>query len=84
MLGIRAATSEDDLSKLKPIPRHFKTHHNCNAVLLQVWGIDRVLQDKRGGDWKRVLAQKEVRWIYTLNTMTLDGLNDSLSYASFL
>lgn len=83
-LGIKAAALEDDLAKLKPIPRHFKAHHNCNPELLRVKGIDRVLQDKRGRDWKRILAQEEVKWIYTLQTMAPLGLNDALSFKPFL
>lgn len=84
MLGIRAAYAENDLMKLKPIPRHFKRLHNCDASLLQIRGIDVVLQGKRGGDFKTILAQREVVWIVTLDTMTPMGLNEALSFVPFL
>lgn len=69
VLGIKTARDENDLMKLKPIPHHFKTHHDCDSDLLRVRRIDRVLQDKRGGDWKKILAQSKVKWISILNTM---------------
>ncbi|CAJ0937721.1 unnamed protein product [Ranitomeya imitator] len=40
------AGEADELSLLKPLPRHFKSHHNCNANLLKVTGI-KVFVEKR-------------------------------------
>lgn len=84
ILGIEAARQVQDESDLKTIPRHFRQYHNCDSTLLRFKAIDRVLYQRRGGNWKKVLAQKEIRWIYELNTCTPYGLNESASFAPFL
>lgn len=62
VLGITAAREETDLNILKPIPRHFKLHHDCDARGLRVRGIDREIIGARGGNWKRILALRESKW----------------------
>lgn len=84
VLSIKAAHEEMDLEKLKPIARHFKIHHACKPEFLKVRGIDRILLDKRGGDWRKKLAQCETKWIYTLNTVAPAGLNEAFNFAAFL
>ncbi|CAJ0932051.1 unnamed protein product [Ranitomeya imitator] len=74
----------EDISTLKPVPRHFRTKHECNAKLLKVIGIDRVRIGQRGGDWRKNLAQLEARWISKINSVQPYGLNEILSFASFL
>ncbi|CAJ0915951.1 unnamed protein product [Ranitomeya imitator] len=74
---ITNAEGIDDLSLLKPIPRHFKSHHNCNTKLLRVIGIDKVYVDQRGGNWRKTLAQMEARWISKINSVQPCGLNES-------
>ncbi|CAJ0950363.1 unnamed protein product [Ranitomeya imitator] len=81
---IRAARTATDDSDLKALPRHFKLFHDCDAGTLQVRGIDYVHLGVRGGNYKKVLAQREAAWIVRLNTMTPTGLNESLSFSSFL
>lgn len=46
--SIQAAATAEDITLLKPIPRHFKATHNCVSSLLKVWGIDRTTQYPRG------------------------------------
>lgn len=83
-LGIEAAKQVSSIFELKTIPQHFKEFHGCDYKLLRFKGIDRVLYNKRGGDWKKILAQKEARWIHTLNTVTPNGHNECLSFVLFL
>ncbi|CAJ0927825.1 unnamed protein product [Ranitomeya imitator] len=81
---ITNAEGIDDLSLLIPVPRHFKSHHNCNAKLLRVIGIDNVYVDQREGNWRKTLAQMEARWISKINSVQPCGLNEVLSFAPFL
>lgn len=83
-LGIIAARDEEDLNMLKPVPRHFKIQHDCDPKKLRVRGIDRVLFGQRGGDWKWILAQRETKWVYTLDTMVPRGLNDHMGFIPFI
>lgn len=84
VLGIQSAATESDIQSLKPIPRHFKSRHNCDPTLLRVWGIDQILPNPRGGNIKKILAQKEAQWIFRLDTVQPKGLNENLSFSSFL
>lgn len=84
VLGIIAAKDVEDITSLKPIPRHFRMAHNCDAKSLRVWGIDRILSNLRGGNIKKILAQREAQWIFKLDTVSPRGLNEHLSYAPFL
>ncbi|CAJ0923661.1 unnamed protein product [Ranitomeya imitator] len=84
VLDIEGARMAEDPLRLQPIPRHFKALHGCDPSGLRIKGIDRVFIGQRGGNWKRMLAQREARWIYKLDTIMPLGLNDHNSYAPFL
>lgn len=84
VLGFMLAKVENFVTRLKIIPMHFKIHHDCDLTAFCVRGIDRVLIRPRGGDWKKILAQRETKWIYMLNTVTLFGINEDNSFAPFL
>ncbi|CAJ0966979.1 unnamed protein product [Ranitomeya imitator] len=84
ILDIEKAATEEDSYNLKPIPRHFKSLHKCDPTGLMVKGIDRIFIGPRGGNWKRLLAQRESKWIHKLNTITPYGLNDHNSFVPFL
>ncbi|CAJ0967399.1 unnamed protein product [Ranitomeya imitator] len=81
---IKAAKEVEALEDLKPIPKHFRKHHNCNPRDLRVWGIEKIHTGIRGGDTKQKLAQRECRWIAVLHTLAPAGLNEQLSFSSFL
>ncbi|CAJ0966697.1 unnamed protein product [Ranitomeya imitator] len=83
MRDIRNAVSVHDITTLKTLPKHFKSHHGSNPKWLRVRGIDRVQAGIRGGDYKKELLKREARWIVSLNTTTPRGLNESLSFKSF-
>lgn len=84
VLSIIKSRNEVDLTRLTPIAKHFKNTHGCDPKGLKVRGIDRILMNNRGGCCKKPVAQCETRWIYTLNTLAPNGLNDHLSFAPFL
>ncbi|XP_069613347.1 uncharacterized protein [Ranitomeya imitator] len=81
---IKAAREVEDIENLKPIPKHFRKYHKCNPSDLKVWGIERIHTGIRGGDAKQKLAQCECRWIAILHTLAPAGLNEQLSFSSFL
>lgn len=60
---------------LKPIPRHFKKHHDCNASVLKKKGIDNLNLDGRGGNLKQKLAQLEAWWIIKIYCLQPKGLS---------
>ncbi|CAJ0966394.1 unnamed protein product [Ranitomeya imitator] len=68
---------------LKLIARHFFDIHGCNPKGLSVRGIDHVYMGIRGGNLKQKLLQKETRWIVTLDTLSPNGLNETISFKSF-
>ncbi|XP_056425428.1 uncharacterized protein LOC130367072 [Hyla sarda] len=78
VLDIQAAKNETDIVQLKSIPRHFREKHECNSSLLRFRGIDHVTIGPRQGNWPRILAQHETRWIFRLGTMAPQGLNEVL------
>ncbi|XP_056423852.1 uncharacterized protein LOC130362821 [Hyla sarda] len=84
ILDINAAANETNLQSLKTLPRHFKLKHNSDATLLKFIGIDHVPVGIRGGQWKKLVAQRETRWIFRLDTLVPHGLNEINSYAPFL
>ncbi|XP_056416138.1 uncharacterized protein LOC130357468 [Hyla sarda] len=76
ILDINAAANETNLQSLKTLPRHFKLKHNSDATLLKFIGIDHVPVGIRGGQWKKLVAQRETRWIFRLDTLVPHGLNE--------
>ncbi|CAJ0944899.1 unnamed protein product [Ranitomeya imitator] len=84
VLGITAAAGILDPSGLKTIPRHFFLHHNCDATLLKIRGIDTIETNIRGGKISQHLAQLESRWIWRLGTLHPKGLNEQISFVPFL
>ncbi|KAG8562436.1 hypothetical protein GDO81_015677 [Engystomops pustulosus] len=57
------------------LPDHFsKNHHHVSQLWFRI--IDGVPRPRRGGDRERTLKQLELRWIYELNTLEPNGLNN--------
>lgn len=50
---------------------------------LRIRDMDCVLINSRGGDWKRTLAQRDVHWIFRLNTVTPNALNVWVLFHSY-
>lgn len=80
--------------------RHIRSMKTCNQELplgRNVWDVhqgkfpnirflilDRVHPSGRGGDWDKVLPQRETRWMVFLRATSPPGLNNSVSYHPFL
>ncbi|XP_073508111.1 uncharacterized protein [Phyllobates terribilis] len=84
VLDIIASKTQDNIEELKTIPRHFKLEHGSNPKSLKVRGIEHVQFGIRGGDIRKILAQRECKWIYVLGTRAPMGLNEAFSFSPFL
>ena len=66
------------------IAKHYKEANHGSPSSLRFYGLERVTLSTRGGDILKKLSQREMFWIYTLNTMAPQGLNDDFSLKCFL
>lgn len=55
--------------------KHFIEHHETSPVSFSLYGIERVSNPSRGGNWVHKLFAQEVFWILHLNTCYPTGLN---------
>lgn len=67
-----------------PLGRHVIHEHHGIFPGIQFLILDRIHPNPRGGDWNKVLLQREVRWIVDLAATSLLGLNEQFSYRPFL
>lgn len=72
------------LQKLKSVPKHFLEKHGGRWQELRFCGIDKVYLGSRGGHLFRRLEQIECKWIVKLRTYSPYGLNEKMSFASYL
>ncbi|OCT90428.1 hypothetical protein XELAEV_18019042mg [Xenopus laevis] len=81
----KRAIDNCDLEKQKyvtPVSKHFKEQgHNSKQLRWMVLQI--VDTPSRGGNYNRLLLQKETMWIDKLNTVSPTGLNEVQNYACF-
>ncbi|XP_073721933.1 uncharacterized protein [Misgurnus anguillicaudatus] len=66
-----------------PVAQHF-TDLRHSVSTLQYIGIEQVKYPRRGGDINKLLLQRELYWIYTLNTLSPKGLNEEFDIRPFL
>ncbi|OCT78766.1 hypothetical protein XELAEV_18029856mg [Xenopus laevis] len=81
-LGTRLLEHVGDIrrkSQKSTVAKHFNTIHG-----LRMFGIENVTLGIRGGDIDKVLLQKELRWIYELDTKWPQGLNEDIKFGVFL
>lgn len=64
--------------------KHFLEKHGGRWQDLRVCGIDRIHLGSRGGHLFKRLEQIECKWFFKLRTYSPYGLNDNISFASFL
>lgn len=67
-----------------PLDRHACDVHQGNFPRIKFLVLDRVHPNSSGGDWDKILLQKETRWIVALQATSPPGLNDCISYRPFL
>lgn len=63
--------------------KHYLEAQHGSASSLRFVGVEQVTTT-RGGNVPKVLSQREMFWIYELNTMQPQGLNDFSSFKPFL
>lgn len=68
----------------RPIPLHFLQVHGGKPDGLIFKGIYRLNLPQRRGDFDRILYQKEKMWIYNINSMHPQGLNNECNLGVFL
>lgn len=66
------------------INRHVALKHNYNPQVMGFTALEHVPLHGRGGDIDQKLLQLETKWIYTLEATKLPGLNEYISFKSFL
>lgn len=66
------------------IGRHFALKHEYNFTGIKFLPLTIIECPDRGGDWDQLLLQAETRWIFRLKADCPPGLNECISYASFL
>lgn len=69
---------------LTSVAEHFLQVHKGRTSDLTVFGLEKLKANIRGGDPVPALLRKESRWIYNLQTLIPDGLNEELLYTGFL
>lgn len=66
-----------------PIARHVWIEHGGNPKCLQFKGSDTIRPSPRGGDIDRLILQRESFWIFWLQTVTPNGLNEQLNFICY-
>ena len=67
-----------------PLGRHVAKCHSYRMPQINFTVLDRIHIPKRGGDWYKVLLQREMRWIRHLDATSIPGLNEAESFRPFL
>ena len=67
-----------------PISRHSGIYHEFNSKKMKFSALEYITPGERGGNYDKILLQKEAKWIHCLTALTLPGLNEALSFKPFL
>lgn len=67
-----------------PLGRHIVVRHNYQMPKIFFVVLDQIHIPSRGGDWNKLLLQREQKWIFRLRATTYPGQNESISFAPFL
>ncbi|XP_041424928.1 uncharacterized protein LOC121395443 isoform X1 [Xenopus laevis] len=84
-LSIRIGEHRSDVRLKKhtsPLARHFM-EANHQVSQLKFMGIERVRTPTRGGNREILLKQRELKWIYRLQTLSPNGLNEDRELSLF-
>lgn len=78
------AFASQDLQPPSPISRHRAYGHHYKPIKLLFTALDRIHPNIRGWDLDRSLLQREAQLIYKFRATKLPGLNEALSFKSFI
>lgn len=67
-----------------PISRHMGIFHHFDSLKLHFSALEHIPPGDRGGDYDKILLQKEAKWIYELSALKYPGLNNAFSFKPFL
>lgn len=67
-----------------PLAKHMELIHGGSSDSLYFQPLELIRPTQRGGDIDRRLLQKEVRWMYTLQSVAPSGINEHISFASYI
>lgn len=67
-----------------PISRHMGLLHHFDCSKMHFFALKHIPPGDRGGDYDKILLQREARWIHELSALKYPGLNDAYSFKSFL
>lgn len=67
-----------------PLGRLVAQVHNYHFLQVFFIALDRVHPDHRGDDWNKAFLQKELRWIFRLQATAAPGLNEAITFLTFL
>lgn len=73
-------TADPDL----PLGRHVAQVHEGVCPKISVLVLDRLHPSSRGGDYNKMLLQRELHWISKLGTTLPSGLNEAFNLKPFL
>lgn len=73
-------TSNPDL----PLGRHVAQVHNGPFPKVTILVLDRIHSGSQGGDFHKLLLQRELRWISDLNATSPPGLKQAFNFKPFL
>lgn len=69
---------------LSPIGRPRATAHGYKPIRMPFTALDQIHPSSQGGDLDRNLLQREARFIYRFRVTQSPGINEDLSFKSFL
>lgn len=67
-----------------PLGRHVRLIHDGKLPDIKFLILDRIHPNTQGGDWNKILLQRETRWITNLRANQPPGLNEVVSFRPFL
>lgn len=73
-------TADPDL----PLGRHVTLVHGGKFPSIKFLILDRIHPSPRGGDWNKILLQRELKWIHLLKATIPPGLNEAVCFRPFL
>ncbi|XP_041424947.1 uncharacterized protein LOC121395456 isoform X1 [Xenopus laevis] len=69
---------------LSTVASHFKQYHNMNPSNVKFWAIEQIQLGIRGGDLEQELLKRETHWIFKLNSVSPNGINENILFNAFL
>lgn len=59
-------------------------YHQFDSTKINFFALEHIPINEKGGDADKLLLQQETEWIFNLSATKHPGLNDALSFKSFL